>query len=48
MEQLVEMAKAQGLESLALTDINTSQGVMDFYKHCTQNNICLLYTSRCV
>ena len=33
------MAKAQGLESLALTDINTSQGVMDFYKHCTQNNI---------
>jgi DNA polymerase-3 subunit alpha len=39
MEQLVEMAKAQGLESLALTDINTSQGVMDFYKHCTQNNI---------
>lgn len=35
----MEMAKAQGLESLALTDINTSQGVMDFYKHCTQNNI---------
>ena len=39
IEPLVEMAKAQGLESLALTDINTSQGVMDFYKHCTQNNI---------
>lgn len=39
IEQLVEIAKAQGLESLALTDINTSQGVMDFYKHCTQNNI---------
>lgn len=35
----MEMAKAQGLESLVLTDINTSQGVMDFYKHCTQNNI---------
>ena len=39
VEQLVEMAKAQGLESLALTDINTSQGVMDFYKQCQQSGI---------
>ncbi|SDC92662.1 DNA polymerase III subunit alpha [Williamwhitmania taraxaci] len=39
VEQLVAMAKTQGLQSLALTDINTSQGVMDFYKHCTQNGI---------
>lgn len=39
VEQLVALAKAQGLESLALTDINTTQGVMDFYKQCQQNGI---------
>ncbi len=33
------MAAANGIDTLALTDINNSMGVVDFVKACTKNNI---------
>jgi len=39
LEKLVEMAKAMGLETLGLTDINNSTGVMDFVKLCQEEGI---------
>ena len=39
VETLVEKAVANSVPFMALTDINNSTGVMDFYKVCTENNI---------
>ena len=39
IEKLVESAKAMGIQSLALTDINNSTGIMDFVRICNENNI---------
>jgi DNA-directed DNA polymerase III PolC len=39
VEKLVETAKACGVSSLALTDINNSTGIMDFVKACRENGI---------
>ncbi len=38
-EQLVEMAGKYGLETLGLTDINNSTGIMDFVKLCGEAGI---------
>lgn len=38
-EALVEQAQAQGLETLGLTDINNSTGMMDFVKICQEAGI---------
>ncbi|MEI6766810.1 MAG: DNA polymerase III subunit alpha [Bacteroidota bacterium] len=38
-EQLVEDAVAKGVHTLALTDINSSQGMLDFVKLCNENNV---------
>ncbi|MCX6243931.1 MAG: DNA polymerase III subunit alpha [Bacteroidetes bacterium] len=39
IEKLVETAKACGIGTLALTDINNSTGIMDFVKSCKENGI---------
>ena len=39
IEKLVETAKACGVTTLALTDINNSTGMMDFVKTCRENGI---------
>jgi len=39
IDNLVEMAAANGIDALALTDINTSMGVVDFVKACTKQDI---------
>jgi DNA-directed DNA polymerase III PolC len=38
-DQLVEMAFSLGIDSLALTDINNSTGMIDFVKACRQKGI---------
>ncbi len=39
IDRLVESAKAMGIKTLALTDINNSTGIMDFVKICKENGI---------
>ena len=39
VDKLVEMAVANGIETLALTDINNSMGVVDFVKACTKSGV---------
>ncbi len=39
VDKLVEMAVANGIETLAITDINNSMGVVDFVKACTKNGV---------
>ena len=39
IEKLVETAKANGITTLALTDINNSTGIMDFVKICKENHV---------
>jgi DNA-directed DNA polymerase III PolC len=39
IEELVKQAKQLALPALALTDINSSQGIMDFIKECNENDI---------
>ena len=39
IEKLVETAKACGVTTLALTDINNSTGIIDFVKACRENGI---------
>ncbi|MCX6248835.1 MAG: DNA polymerase III subunit alpha [Bacteroidetes bacterium] len=39
IEKLVETAKACGITTLALTDINNSTGVIEFVKTCRENGI---------
>ena len=39
IEKLVEMAKACGVTTLALTDINNSTGTIDFVKTCCDNGV---------
>ena len=39
IEKLVEGAKAMNIQSLALTDINNSTGIMDFVRICRENAI---------
>ena len=39
IEELVARAKSLGIDALALTDINTSMGIMDFIKECNENDI---------
>jgi len=39
IEDLVHMAKELGIQTLVLTDINTSAGVFDFTKECLKNEI---------
>ena len=39
IEKLVEEAKAMHIQTLALTDINNSTGIMDFVKICRENAI---------
>jgi DNA polymerase-3 subunit alpha len=39
VETLVEMAVKHGIDTLALTDINNSMGVIDFVKACRKNGI---------
>ena len=39
IEKLVEWAKSMDIDTLALTDINNSTGIMDFVKICRENNI---------
>ena len=39
IDKLVEMAVAKGIDTLALTDINNSMGVVDFVKACNKNGI---------
>jgi DNA polymerase III subunit alpha len=39
IKDLVNMAKKYGMKSLALTDILSMHGVIDFYRNATENNI---------
>jgi len=39
IEKLMETAKACGVTTLALTDINNSSGIIDFVKTCRENGI---------
>ncbi len=39
IEELVLQATQFGIKTLALTDINSSQGIMDFIKECNENDI---------
>ena len=39
IDRLVEEAVKQGIEKLALTDINNSMGVVDFVKACTRQGV---------
>jgi DNA-directed DNA polymerase III PolC len=39
VEKLAEMAAANGIEALALTDINNSAGVVDFVKACHKEGV---------
>jgi len=39
IEKLVEEAKAMSVQTLALTDINNSTGIMDFVRICRENAI---------
>lgn len=39
IETLVEQARAMGISSLALTDINNSMGMVDFVKECRKHGI---------
>ncbi len=39
IDKLVEMAVANGIDTLALTDINNSMGVIDFVQACNKNSI---------
>lgn len=39
VEALVEQARAYGINALALTDINTSMGIIDFVKACRKQGI---------
>ncbi len=39
VEKLAEMAAANGIDTLALTDINNSMGVVDFVKACDKNGV---------
>ncbi len=39
IEKLVEIAVDNGIDTLTLTDINNSMGVVDFVKACTKNGI---------
>jgi DNA polymerase-3 subunit alpha len=39
IEELVQQAKQLNIKTLALTDINSSQGIMDFIKECNENDI---------
>ena len=55
IDDLVERAKALGMDALAITDHGAMYGVVDFYKACKKQGIkpilgmeayvCLLYTS---
>lgn len=39
VEKLAEMAVENGIDTLALTDINNSMGVVDFVKACNKNGV---------
>ncbi len=39
VEKLVELAVANGIATLALTDINNSMGMVDFVKACNKNGV---------
>ncbi|MDA3894375.1 MAG: DNA polymerase III subunit alpha [Salinivirgaceae bacterium] len=39
VEELVTQAKQLHIKNLVLTDINSSQGIMDFIKECNENDI---------
>lgn len=39
IEKLIELAKGRGISALALTDINTTMGIIDFVKHCREQGI---------
>ena len=39
VDVLVEMAVKQGIDTLALTDINNSMGMVDFVKACNKNGV---------
>lgn len=39
LEKILEEAKKNGVQSLALTDINNSTGIVDFVRLCNQNGI---------
>lgn len=39
IDKLVKMAVENGIEKLALTDINNSMGVVDFVNTCNKNNV---------
>ena len=39
VEKIVELAKKNGVHSIALTDINNTMGTLDFVKLCQQNGI---------
>ncbi|HEY4488850.1 MAG TPA: PHP domain-containing protein, partial [Candidatus Paceibacterota bacterium] len=39
IDELVEAAKADGQEALALTDLGNMYGAIEFYKACTEAGI---------
>jgi len=39
IDKLVEMAVANSIDTLALTDINNSMGVVDFVKTCNKHGV---------
>ena len=39
VEKLADMAVENGIDTLALTDINNSMGMVDFVKACSKNNV---------
>ena len=39
IEELILQAKLFNINTLVLTDINSSQGIMDFIKECNENDI---------
>jgi len=39
IDKLVEIAVANGIDTLALTDINNSMGVVDFVNACNKNKV---------
>ena len=45
VKDLAKNAKKKGYSALALTDVNITYGLVNFYKAAKEAGICLLYTS---
>ena len=39
LNQLIQLSKSNGMESIALTDVNCLSGFINFVKHCNSMNV---------